>query len=74
MIKNLAIFDCVRATAGPQRRERGVESVPFKAKNDAQTASELFKINFQKVQKKGFFYPENGQNDPLRDPNFDINF
>ena len=55
MIKNLAIFDCVRATAGPQRRERGVESVPFKAKNDAQTASELFKINFQKVQKKGFF-------------------
>ena len=55
MIKNLAIFDCVRATAGPQRRERGVESVPFKAKNDAHTASELFKINFQKVQKKGFF-------------------
>ena len=55
MIKNLAIFDYVRATAGLQRRERGVESVPFKAKNDAQTASELFKINFQKVQKKGFF-------------------
>ena len=55
MIKNLAIFDCVRATAGTQRRERGVESVPFKAKNDAQTASELFKINFQKVQKKVFF-------------------
>ena len=35
--------------------ENTSDSWAFKAKNDAQTTSELLQTNFQKVQKTGFF-------------------
>ena len=38
--------------------ENTSESVAFKAKNDAQTTSELLQTNFQKIQKTGFLTPK----------------
>ena len=54
VIKNLRFSIVVGLTAGPQKREWGVESISFKTKNDAQTTSDLLQTNFQKVQKMGF--------------------
>ena len=54
LIKNLRFSIVVGLTAGPQRRGWGVESVAFKAKNDAQTTSEHLQNKFQKPQKTGF--------------------
>ena len=45
---------------------------PFNAKNNTYITSEQLQNNFQKVQKNDFFDPENGQNDPLRGPYFDL--
>ena len=50
------------------------KSWPFKAKNNAQITSEHHQNNFKKSQKNDFFCPQNGQNDPLRGPIFDIKF
>ena len=52
------------AHAGPQRREIVrehfvvIESVPFRAENNAQTTSEQLQTNFQKVQKTTFLAPK----------------
>ena len=48
-------------------------NAPLKSKNNGQTTSEELQTNFQKVQRT-IFFPENGQNDPLRGPNVDIQF
>ena len=56
------------------RAENIAKSGHFEAKNNAQTTSEHLQDNFQKPQKTGFFDAENGQNDPLRGPNFDPKF
>ena len=56
------------------RPENTPENGPSNAKNNAQTTSEQLRTNFQKVEKTVFFYPENGQNDPLRAPEFHEQF
>ncbi|MEL6606589.1 MAG: hypothetical protein AAFP20_25715, partial [Cyanobacteria bacterium J06614_10] len=53
------------------RAKNTPKSGPYKTKNNAQTTSEQLQTNFQKFQKTVFCDPENGQNDPLRGPNFE---